>query len=165
MKKLAIRILPLFVLAIFMTACPYSSTVPLNAPSEKVDRTAKLTGKWTEESEDENPVFYEFKKSDENTYEVVKNEWNSTDEVYGATNYVMHTTSIDGTIFLNMKDGETYYFYKLEMASDGKSFKLYEVTDNIDETFSVSTQMYDFFKRYKDLSFFYNSDEKTYTKE
>jgi hypothetical protein len=42
---------------------------------------------------------------------------------------------------------------------------IYEVTDNIDETFSNATDLKAFFEKHKDLSFFYNKDEKKYKKK
>ena len=62
----------------------------------------------------------------------------------------------------NHQDG-TFYFYKIEM-TNATQFKLYEVTDNIDETFSTSAELMSFFSKYKDLSFFYNKDEEVYNK-
>jgi aryl-alcohol dehydrogenase-like predicted oxidoreductase len=156
--------LPLWLL---LTACPYSSEVPLKAPDEKVNNT--LLGKWIEESSSDNPTFFVITKTGEKTYQFEQNDYNSSDEVYTQKYFEAHLTKIGSVNFLNLKEpddeGGKYYFFKLDKNDDGKSFVLYEVTDNIDETFDNSAAMYAFFDKHKDLSFFYNKDEKTYNKE
>ncbi len=163
MKKLSKLLLLLLVVVLF-TACPYSSTVSLEEPATTVKN--ELLGKWVKISdmEGENPKYYIFEKSYDKLYTVKEYEWNSTDLKYDEKIYSMHVTDIGGTWFLNLKDGETFYFYKIVLDSPMK-FTLFEVTDNIDEQFTNQAEMKAFFAKYKDLSFFYNKDEVAYLKE
>lgn len=164
MKKYISRLLALLAVTLIVTACPYSSTVPLNEAQEAI--YTELLGKWVKESEldSENPKYYMFAKLDKHHYNVDEYEWNSTDEKYDKTTYITHITKIGDVVFLNLEKDETYYFYKIEIIG-GEKFILYEVTDNIDEKFTQSDDMYKFFEQYKHLSFFYNKDEVTYIKE
>jgi len=166
MKKL-ISYASLMLMLFILTACPYSAEFPLDNPNEKT-RTA-LMGKWMEETTMENPSFYMVTKSSDNTYQFEKNEYNSNEKKYNKTIYIGHITKIGNVNFLNLmdKNDNKYYFHKIELTKkEGKSqLVIYEVTDNIDERFSNSTEMKAFFDKHKDLSFFYNRDEKKYNKE
>ncbi len=145
---------------VVLTACPYSSEHPIDPVGVKIKR--ELMGKWTKNSGD-NPPFYIFEKSDDNKYDVTKNEWSDTDKAYSTkTKYVGHISELGGTMFLNMFSDGKYYFYKLELSAS--ELKLFEVTDNIDETFSSSAELKSFFMKHKDMSFFYNKDEEVYKK-
>jgi len=166
MKKL-ISYTSLMLMLFILTACPYSAEFPLDKPNEKT--RAVLMGKWIEETTMENPSFYTITKGSDNTYKFEKNEYSSSDNRYKKTTYTGHITKIGNVDFLNLMDSEDnkYYFHKIELAKkDGKpQLVIYEVTDNIDEKFGNSAEMKAFFDKYKDLSFFYNRDEKKYNKE
>jgi len=63
---------------------------------------------------------------------------------------------------LNMQElgQEKYDIYKLDITDT--EFTMFEVTDNIDETFTNSGDFIKFIKKNMNLSFFYNASEKTY---
>ena len=164
MKKNSIILLAAIVgLSLMFTACPYSSTVPLSTPSVSFD--AAFMGKWIVENEySEQPNYFIFSDIDGKKFKAEKYEYNTTNEIYEVSGtYVCHFTDIAKTRFANMNQDGTYYFYKIEMVGTSQ-FKLFEVTDNIDETFTSSTELMAFFTKHKDLSFFYNKDEETYNK-
>ncbi len=150
---------------LLLAGCPYSSTVPLSPPSIEVD--PGFYGKWMLDSTDENPGFYQIGELDGLKFTLDKYSWDSDNEAYGLDNaYEAWFTDIGETRFMNVEDTAdegTYYLYKVEMDGDTRFF-LFEVTDNIDETFDTSEEMYDFFAQYRHLSFFYNSDEENYAK-
>ena len=157
----------LFTAMVFLfTACPYSSTVPIDQPLEKVDK--KLMGKWVKSSdtESENPDYYEFEKLDANRYNLTHFEWSSNEEKYTETKYLTHSTTLGDHIFLNMqKDGEgEYYLHYLDF-HEGDEFTLYEITDNIDEKFNTSAELKAFVTANMKHSFFYNKDEVRYLKQ
>ncbi len=165
MKKTSFLIIGMIILAgVFFTACPYSSTVPLADANVKI--APELLGKWVVEDEyAETPNYFIFSEIDGLKFKAEKYEYNSTDEIYEVSGtYICHFTDIGKTRFANMNQDGTYYFYKIEL-NGNTQFKLFEVTDNIDETFSSSVELSTFFGKYKDLSFFYNKDEETYNKE
>ncbi|MBW7868178.1 MAG: hypothetical protein H3C31_07645 [Brumimicrobium sp.] len=151
------------VLTLLFTACPYSSSISLGEAKEAVD--ASLFGNWYSVSDDsEHPYYYQLADIDGKTFSVKKFEYNESDAEYDKTDsYKAHFTTIDGTKFLNLFQNDTYYFYKLEFTSTD-TFKLQEVTDNIEETFDTSDAMYKFFKTYKNLSFFYTKGPESYQK-
>jgi len=160
-------LLTLFAALFILTGCPYQSVVPISEPNQKLDK--KLMGKWIKESdlEAENPEFFEIRKNDNDKYKftIVKFEYQSSDSSYNETNYLTHLTKIEDNVFLNMQEnGEgDYYLYKIDLQGD--KFVLYEITDNIDEKFNTSAELYDFVKKYMNLSFFYNKDEVTYVRD
>ncbi|GEM_PF-778538 len=164
MKKSSIIIISLIILAgVIFTACPYSSTVPLAEPNVNLDKD--LMGKWmVADSYSDNPNYFVFSNIDGKKFKAEKYEFNTTDEFYEVSGtYICHFTDIGSTRFANMNQDGTYYFYKIVIV-DKNQFKLFEVTDNIDETFTSSTELYGFFNKYKDLSFFYNKDEEVYNR-
>jgi hypothetical protein len=164
MKKSSFILLGMFILmGVFFTACPYSSTVPLSDATISVG--SEMMGKWMIEDEySEQPNYFIFTAMDGKKFKAEKYEYNSTDEFYEVSGtYIVHFTDIAKTRFANMSQDGTYYFYKIEMVGKDQ-FKLYEVTDNIDETFTTSGELNAFFGKYKDLSFFYNKDEEVYNR-
>ncbi len=151
---------------IFLTACPYTSDVAITPATEKVNK--KMLGKWVKASDmdKEHPEFLQISKFEKTKYKIEKNEYNSTDSVYDVTIFISHTSTLGDYIFINMqKSGENEFnIYRIEPDGDN-SFKLYEVTDNIDEKFTKSEDLKAFVDKYKELSFFYNSDETKYIRE
>jgi len=133
-KLVLALIVPLFLFV--LTGCPYSSEVPLEQATAKIDPV--LIGKWVKKSTDENPKFYDVVKLNETLYNFVENEYSSSDKKYNKTEYKGHLTVIGTTKFLNLEKDGKYYFHKIEMTNANQSFVLYEVTDNIDETFTSS---------------------------
>jgi len=165
MKTKLFSALLLGVLCVLMTACPYTSTVPIDSQSVKIKQ--ELIGKWVKSADlsNEKPSFYDIQKLNDTKYKIVNNEYNTYDSTYTITNYFGHLSLIDQTIFLNMqKDGTgDYYLYKIAIGSN--EFTLFEVTDNIDEKFNTSAELKAFIKKNMALSFFYNKEEVTYIKE
>jgi hypothetical protein len=162
MKKRALTTIGIFSLLVFVfTACPYSSSVPLSTPDVDVDPS--IYGKWLKEDPySDFPKYYDFSKIDGKKFKVEQYEFNSSDSIYTVSGtYVCHFTQVGDVTFANMLQDGVYYFYKLEFPS-ADEFLLYEVTDNIDEVFNTSKELYEFFKQNKDLSFFYNKDEEKY---
>jgi hypothetical protein len=151
------------ILLLLMTACPYSSSVPLDNP--KVSVSDKLLGKWIEESDfNDNPDYYIFKKKDDTRYVLEEYAFDSELESYTQNDeYIGHITLLGDVEFFNLfKDDEaTYYFYKLEFPSNSQLI-MHEVTDNITEEFTSSAELKTFFEKNKHLSFFYNRDPKKY---
>ncbi len=147
-----------------LTACPYQSQVPIDAPNKKVDK--KVLGKWIKNSEIEkaNPEYFQISAVDDYKYNIVKFEYQSNDSTYKETKYLTHFTYIDDYVFMNMqKDGEgDYYMHRLDM--NGDEFMLYEMTDNIDEKFTTSVDFKKFVTQNMKLSFFYNKDEVKYVR-
>ncbi len=157
----------LLVMMAILAGCPYKSPVPITTPSFSDEG---IVGKWNEVSEygeSENPNFMEVITLEGFKYEVNENTYNTTDEKYDVKTFTAHLTEIDDVRFLNMEpsdDEGSYFLFKIEMNGAG-SFTLFEVTDNIDEEFTTSEELYAFVKEHMHLSFFYNQDEKKYNKE
>ena len=150
---------------IFLTACPYQSTVPIDEPNIKTDK--KIIGKWIKSSDisNENPNFYLIEELNEFKYKIINNEYNSSDSTYTKTVYLTHISKIDDLVFMNMqKDGTgDYYLHRIDIGNN--EFTLYEITDNIDEKFNTSKELKEFVKSNMKLSFFYNKDEVKYLRE
>jgi len=164
MKKI-LSYCSLLLMLFICTACPYSADFPLDNPNEKVKND--YLGTWAEESQFEHAPYYVISKLTDQTYQFEKNEYSDNDKAYKKTVLTGHFTKMGNVHFLNLKEGsdQKYYFHKVELSSDKKQFVIYEVTDNIDEKFANASELKSFFDKHKDLSFFYNRDEKKYTKK
>lgn len=164
MKKTTLPLTILIVVMFLITACPYASKVPIDQPSVKINKM--MLGKWIKASDQskENPEYYVIKPLGEKKYNIIKNEYQSSDSSYKETIYISHITKIDDMRFINMqKDGTgDYYLHRIDLSQD--EFTLFEITDNIDEKFNTSEDLKSFVKSYMKLSFFYNKDEKKYIK-
>ncbi len=176
MKRIAAQLGGLIMIAIILTACPYSSKVPISKEGSKVD--AKNLGKWVKAADmaKDNPEFYQFIQEGENNYKVIKNEYESSGDssYYKQEKFNAIITEIDDYTFLNMKPeasgdmfggGDEYYIYRIMFNGSKSKFTLFEVTDNIDEKFETTEELYAFVKQNMHLSFFYNKDEVKYIKE
>ncbi len=163
--KTKIILMSLISAMLILTACPYQSSVPISEANQKLDK--KLMGKWIKESdmEAENPEYFEIQPVDKFKFNIVKFEYQTSDSTYKETKYLTHITKIDNNVFLNMQENGAgdYFLYKIDLQGD--KFVLYEITDNIDEKFNTSAELYDFVKKNMNLSFFYNKDETTYIRD
>ncbi len=163
--KTKIILMSLISAMLILTACPYQSSVPISEANQKLDK--KLMGKWIKESDMEakNPEYFEIQPIDKYKFNIVKFEYQTSDSTYKETKYLTHITKIDDNVFLNMQENGAgdYFLHKIDLQGD--KFILYEVTDNIDEKFNTSAELYDFVKKNMNLSFFYNKDETTYIRD
>jgi hypothetical protein len=157
-KSFLVALLPLLFL---LTACPYKSTVPLGEPTGKV--SPKFFGTWTEKA-DKNPTFYVVTDAGMQ-YNIEKNEYDEVDNAYQKENFMGYFTQVGNETFLNLKledkkdkAKDKYAFYKVVLTEDGKSFELFEVTVHIKETFDNIAKLKAFFEKYKELSYFYQTD-------
>ncbi len=151
------KFLVLAAIAVILTACPYSSKVPLSEPESKFPKD--LLGEWKKSGSDND--YYVIDKMDKYRFSIQKNAFSTSDSTYTKTNYTGFITEIGDVQFLNIieEEAENYYFYKL-VFNTKNNFLLYPVTDNIDEKFEISSKMRAFFDKYKHLSFFYEDAEK-----
>lgn len=164
MKNNVIILIVLGAFLSILTACPYSSVVPIDTPAVKVQN--ELLGKWVKVGDESNvnPNYFIISKQDDFKYKISKNEYNSYDSTYKETVFISHISKIDNFQFMNMQqDGAgDYFLYKLELNQN--DFSLFEITDNIDEKFNTSPELKSFVKKNMGLSFFYNKDEEKYNK-
>lgn len=159
MLKKTLAFTGLFVGLILLWGCPYKSNVPLSEPVELI--RAEYLGSWVPENEAtaENPAYYTIEKFDTVRYAIAHYQYNEDEKDYSVKNYVAHTTSLEGLVFMNMNESGTQQFlmHRLDLVPSG--LMLYEVTDNIDEQFKTTAEMQKFFREHMKLSFFYNKDE------
>ncbi len=145
--------------------CPYQSDIALDSPKEEV--AGKMLGQWIESSqvESENPTYYVVTKFDNFRYKIVEHSYSSSDSAYSEKNFIGHTTTISSTLFLNMQElgKDKYDIYKLDFSDT--EFSMFEVTDNIDETFTTSKAFIKFVKKNMKNSYFYNNNEKKYIRK
>ena len=161
MKKLH-WILPLFVLTVMLAGCPYGSTIPLDTTGKKIN--SALIGTWEPKSSSSDK--YEITKDNDFTYKITKTSKDSKEPSI----YKAYLTDLDGDTFLNLweengSSEKTYYLYKLELSSSSSKATLSGVTENITEKFTTSEEMKTFFKKYKNLSFFYEKSQDVFIKD
>lgn len=163
MKRLLSICSVITVLSLF--GCPYSSEVPVSETEAKVKNT--LLGKFqtSENQATETPSYVEIKKASKTSYQISDYNYNSSDSSYSVSNYTGFESDVDGVSFFNlMEDGTPpYLIYRVDKITDN-SFKLTEVTDNVDEKFESSSDFHAFLKKHKDVSFLYSKDEVIYRK-
>ncbi len=165
MKKT--HLLPLLALGILLlTGCPYSSDVAIDkTPDVKIDQN--LLGAWQPSGFDSSSV-YTVTKADDYHY-LIKKESTTGNETT-ITKYNAFLSDINGNTFINLwadddSQAPKYYFYKLGWSSDKKQLILYEVTDNIRETFTSSDDLKKFIKDNSKYSFFFNKDSAVYMRK
>jgi len=159
MKK-TLPILIAIPIMILLWGCPYKSVIPLGEAKEKIQKD--LIGEFVVEEQmtTEHPSYYTLAAIDSLHYDVRNFEYNVNDSSYEVKSFTGHTTLIDTHLFMNLQEQgkKDYLLYRIQFRGNG--FTLYEVTENIDEQFTDAEKMREFFNKHKDLSFFYNKDEK-----
>ena len=167
MKATLFRVSALAGLMLILTACPYQSRVPISKPVEKINKD--LLGYWIASGEmeyGEEATYFEIGKFDKVKYEIIEHSYSTYDSTWSEKKYHMHTSMVGDETFMNIQEDGMgdYHLHKLEIDVAGKSKQLtvYEVTDNIDETFNTSEDLKAFIEKHKGLSFFYTSDETIY---
>lgn len=166
MRKNSFVIICMVIFAgLVFAACPYTSTVPLSKPNVK--HGSELMGTWvltSDYGEKEDPDYMEITDIDGVRFKLEKFEYDTYEEEYSISGpYDCFLTVIGDTRFVNVQQDSTYSFYKIEMEGKDK-LKVFEVTENIDEEFTSSKEMLDYFTKNKDLSFFYTTDESVYNR-
>ncbi|MCF8464241.1 MAG: hypothetical protein K9G41_05345 [Flavobacteriales bacterium] len=148
-----------FVMLIFLWGCPYKSPVALGPAVEKVQ--SEYIGSWVPATEATivNPSFYVISEFDSVHYDIEHHQFNEDEKGYHTKNYVAHTTSIDGFVFMHLVESGTKDFLLHRLVLTPSGMTLFEVTDNIDEQFDSSEKLRQFFIQNMRLSFFYNRDE------
>jgi len=161
-------ILPLLTLCIMLGGCPYNSEVPIDKPSIKINPA--LLGTWKlQKSEGGEAEKYKVAAENEFTYTV--DQIKQGKDPIPFEHYKAYLSAIDGDTLLNLWGVQekgtppNYTFYKLVMSADRKKVTLLPVTENITETFTKSEVMKEFFRKYKNLSFFYGKDVSVLNKE
>ena len=157
MKKFVLQFIAFAGLTLLLTACPYTTELPIDNPTVKIDD--KLLGKWEAKNSDYN---YTVSKKDDFNYKFEKKGKTSTD----VTTYTGFLSVIDGVRFMNIYEDaastKTYYLYKVEQTTSGAKVTLSPVTENIDEKFATSAELKAYIKKYMALSFFYEKDHEEY---
>lgn len=153
----------LFSLSLLLWGCPYQSNVPLSEASEPID--VRLLGQWLTEAEmkQTNPSYYSISEHDSLHYLIDDHQYNGKDSTYAVTTYEGHLTRIGEDMFMNVRkldQKDKFFLFKVKIYSG--QFVKYEVTDNIDEQFASSSELVEFVKKHKHLSFFFNRDEQTF---
>lgn len=165
MKVFIVKFTCLAGLMVLLTACPYQSKVAIGPADEKIDKS--LIGEWVAEVdlEYEKPTYYSIEKFSKVKYTVIENSYSSYDSVYTETKYFMHSTTIQDRIFMNIQEygGGDYYLHYIEKGDT--EFKLFEITDNVDEQFNSSEELKKFIIDNMNLSFFYTKGDIKYIRK
>lgn len=141
--------------------CPYSSEVPIDSPSMRIDE--RMLGKW--ESKSSSDYTYTVTKTDAYKYKIDKKSASSGD----VTTYIGFLSKVDDVTYMNLyEDGSTtptYYFYKVQFSSSGAKVSFASVTENITEKFESSSSLRQFFRDNQKNSYFFDKDVDEYIKD
>ncbi len=157
----------LFLLSVLLTACPYSSNVPIDEGTVKID--SKVEGKWMlqTDAESEFPSYFDISFDDSYHVTAKKMEYSEMDESYSETVYKLTFSDVDGETFMNAieEEGVVYNIYKFDYNTDTDDITLTEVTEYIKETFENSNDLKKFVSENKVHSFFYSNSNELYIRK
>lgn len=157
----------LIMLSVLLTACPYSSNVPIDEGSVKIN--PKLEGNWMLQSDEEMefPSYFEITFDDSYHATAKKMEYSDLDESYLETVYHLTFSDVDGEVFMNAieEEGVVYSIYKFDFIEDSEEINLTEVTEYIKETFESSSDLKKFISENKSHSFFYSNSNERYMRK
>lgn len=161
MKNL-LSIASLLATGFLFSGCPYESEVPIDAPSVKTN--ASLLGDWVRKDED-NEVHYLITAKDDFTYAIAEENQQSGE----VNQYTAHASVVKGVTLINLKphvSGENtkYTFYRLTITSENE-FTLADISENVDEQFTSSTELRKFISSNMNKSFFYSKEELTFIRK
>lgn len=151
---------------VLLAGCPYSSSVPIDDGTVKVQ--ASMVGKWVSsaDKDSENPTYFEFTRDDNTHATAMKYEFSSSDSVYESTTYHLTFSDVSGDVFMNAIEdgGSSYSLYKFVYDDKADEITTYEVTDYIKETFNTSSELKSFIAANKEKSFFFTNTVDTYVR-
>ena len=154
-------------IVILVTGCPFSSAVPIDEGTVKVDD--KLVGQWISAADTEtvNPTYFVITKDDKFHATAIKKEFSSSDSTYSEAIYHLSFSDVNGETFMNAMEegGSTYSLYKFNFDEKANEIYTSEVTDYIKETFTTSKDLKDFIAINKENSYFYTNSNDTYVKK
>jgi virulence-associated protein VagC len=151
-----VSIFGIVAMSFLLMGCPYSSTVPIDEPSIKVDK--RMLGTWIGP---ETPPDYPYTVTAKGEYSyLVEKKADSSDF---RTQYSAHISLVGKTMFFNLFDDEavSYYLYRLEITKDGKTLTLTPVDDKIERVFESSGELKDFILKNMDKPGFFDESNKT----
>jgi hypothetical protein len=154
-------VLPLLAAAFLFAGCPFSATFPLSEPGTQVPEN--LIGTWEQNtgSDSGNDKMF-LSKTSSTTVDIVKTSaYDGT-----STTFKGSFTTINGVIFLNLKEDSeygSYYFYKLQKEGEFK-VRLLEVTPYIRETFETPEALRKYIEQNMNNSYFFTSDEMVFNR-
>jgi len=145
---------------LFVTACPYSSTVPISSPTVKINKL--LLGNWKKQY---GKNYVAVTKKSPTEYKIVQKTFNSSKKTYSSKKYIGHLSIVNGKPFMNLKASNgKYFFYKINSLTKSR-LVMKELTDNITEGFSSSAALKAFVEKNMHLSFFYNKSPQKYKRK
>jgi hypothetical protein len=154
-------------LVILLAGCPFSSNVPIDEGTVKVDD--KIVGNWisTSDKETVNPTYFVVSKDDKFHATAKKMEFSSSDSTYSQTVYHLTFSEVNGETFMNaMEDeGTTFYLYKFNFNEQTSEISTSEVSDYIKETFASSKELKDFIVKNKSNSYFFTNTNDIYIRK
>ena len=159
--------LGLLAIVVLLAGCPYSSTVPIDNGTVKIDD--KLVGHWISAADKEtvDPTYFVITKDDQFHATAKKMEFSSSDSAYNETIYHLTFSDVNGETFMNAmeNEGTTYSLYKFKYDDKTGEVTTSEVTDYIKETFSSSADLKAFIAKNKSNSYFYTNTSDTYVRK
>ena len=154
-------------IVILVTGCPFSSAVPIDEGTVKVDD--KLVGQWISAADTEtvNPTYFVITKDDKFHATAIKKEFSSSDSTYSEAIYHLSFSDVNGETFMNaMEDeGSAYSLYKFSYDEKTGKVNTSEVTDYIKESFNTSAELKAFIAKNKSNSYFYTNTSETYVRK
>jgi hypothetical protein len=159
--------LALLALVVLFAGCPYSSAVPIDEGTVKVND--KLVGRWISVADTGtmNPTYFVITKDDKFHATAIKKEFSSSDSTYSETKFLLTFSDVNGETFMNaMEDeGSAYSLYKFTYDEKSGKVNTSEVTDYIKESFNSSAELKAFIAKNKSNSYFYTNTSETYVRK
>lgn len=151
----------LLTFSLFLMGCPYSSDIPLGAKGDRIPD--KWEGEWKRSGDDSQKM--SIRKKNDYVFTLIKTEKGDTRtkvDTFECKVFRMGYTAIVQADSKGKSDAKRYLFYKVEVQE--YLLRFFEVTDNIREEFTSSSEMMAFFRQGAPLSYFYNKDEEEWVK-
>ena len=154
--KTLIKITGLLALCILFTACPYESSVPISAPTEKIN--SKMIGSW--KTIKDGGEIYRISRKDDLNYMIEEFDGNNK-----LTNtYIAFSSTVNDKVFLNVRnekqedrDGK-FMLLKVELIGDSL-LNADNVTQNITEQFKSSEELKNFIAEDMKNSYFFEKEK------
>jgi hypothetical protein len=134
MRKISFFLLLSFIALVF-AGCPYESAVPIDKPSQIVNRL--LLGSWTMTDEQGTPVKFVVTKVDNYNYKIVENDGKQT------LTYTGFVSKVGEVLYLNVKASTDagYSFAKLDFNTNASQLTVSFISDELKEKFNSSAEL------------------------
>ena len=157
-------IFSLFFLSVVLSGCPFTSSVPIT--DKGIDLPKKYIGKWVygDDLSKKNSNYFELKSKGKNNFLLTEFRFIDAEERYQKEEFSGFFSKVENSFFMNIKyeGGNDDYIFDgyaiLKIQDFGPGIRVQSVTENVNEFFTNSKELFNYIKKHIENELFYEEE-------